>query len=185
MKPSKSQMLPPHAQVVSPRLVSVRKNICRNCPNKCQLYLEHKIVFEDPSASCPVEWKGAWPVVLDGFIPNHVPIADLQVRKLKAWRLKLWSELHLRALQHVGNADDTAWLVGYFGTRMKLPGCNCIKQWANLIYENPPRWDDYFNWSVEAHNTIRKRLNKRPVDVDTARKFWSTYPPPPLPHPTK
>lgn len=84
-----------------------------------------------------------------------------------------WDELHLRALRHDGS-DDSAWLKD-FGSRVR-GGCQCRSHWRKILRANPPRWSEYFAWSVEVHNAVNAlpHLTKPQLALDQARAIWSS-----------
>jgi len=45
-----------------PRIAHIRRLICQDCPNLCQVYLDGKIDHTDPAVACPVSWSGQWHV---------------------------------------------------------------------------------------------------------------------------
>lgn len=82
---------------------------------------------------------------------------------------QLWSALHTRALVIVPGQNDRAW-VDKFGAL--IPCGSCRTHWQQQMIQNPPRWHDYFTWSVETHNAVSTRLGKAPMAVEAARKRW-------------
>jgi hypothetical protein len=88
----------------------------------------------------------------------------------QTWIGANWSELHTRALSFAGT-DDTLWLARF---SERVPCGSCRIHWAEFLRSSPPRWADYFAWSVEAHNAVNKRLNKPCMTVAEARQRWAT-----------
>lgn len=84
-----------------------------------------------------------------------------------------WDELHRRALAHKGG-NDLAWLLEY--TTRIAGNCECRKHWILLIQRLPPDFTRYFEWTVEAHNDVNRRLNKPELTVEEARAIWSLPP---------
>lgn len=81
-----------------------------------------------------------------------------------------WQELHQRALDWDGK-DDAAWLEAF---ALRIPGnCACTAHWRAWVKDNPPRFGDYFAWTVEGHNAVNARLNKQILTVDQARAIWT------------
>jgi len=59
----------------------------------------------------------------------------------------LWAELHSKE-------DPTPeWFEDWL-SRVPNFGCSCQKSFREYVKENPPRYDDFYNWSVEAHNWV-------------------------------
>jgi hypothetical protein len=87
--------------------------------------------------------------------------------------MDLWKELHERALNFKGK-DDTAFLIN-FGHRIPryTKGCACKEHWRVILKENPPKFgEEYFEWSVNMHNLVNKKLGKPTYTVEEARKFY-------------
>lgn len=81
-----------------------------------------------------------------------------------------WGILHRRALQHDGS-DDSAWM-DEFSATLPAMGCKCRQHWEHLLREHPPRYDDYFPWTVEAHNLVNARLEKAQISLGDALALW-------------
>jgi hypothetical protein len=77
-----------------------------------------------------------------------------------------WAELH-RKLD-----PDPEWFEAWV---LCIPGraCNrCAKNFEEILQANPPRYDDFFAWSVEAHNAVNAKLNKQIMSLEDAVKVW-------------
>lgn len=81
-----------------------------------------------------------------------------------------WPELHLRALKKEGQ-DDSVWLM-MFGIRIQ-GNCECRKNWSEELKQLPPDFQNYFAWSVAAHNLVNKRLGKPEISLEQARETWT------------
>ncbi len=85
---------------------------------------------------------------------------------------ELWNELHTRALNHDGS-DDTKYLIEF---SKRIPryttGCACREFWNNWIRSNPPKFDDYFKWTVDTHNAVNAKLNKPKISLDMALEMF-------------
>jgi len=83
-----------------------------------------------------------------------------------------WKELHTRALTHDGS-DDSAWLLRDFTPRIPRIQCTCLGDWMRWLTVHPPRWSNYFAWTVEAHNAVNLRLNRPCISLSEALQRWS------------
>ena len=83
---------------------------------------------------------------------------------------ELWATLHLHALQHQGG-DDSEWLANF--EKGLLSGCSCRSQWLADVSAHPPDFTRYFEWTVEQHNLVNKRLGKPVLTVEQALAIWS------------
>ena len=85
---------------------------------------------------------------------------------------ELWKQLHIRALGN--HINDQAFIAEF--TR-KIPryttGCRCKEFWTNWIRGNRPTYgDEYFEWTVKAHNAVNRKLGKPILTVEEARQLY-------------
>lgn len=66
---------------------------------------------------------------------------------------QLWTELH--AQENPTRFWFAAWL-----SRVPNFGCSCRRDFSEYLKTNPPRFDDFYAWSVEAHNWVNAKLGK-------------------------
>jgi hypothetical protein len=86
--------------------------------------------------------------------------------------LATWAELHRRYLNWTG-ADDSAWLLDFIGRIASCAGDRCRQNFSTWMVQHPPRWDDMFAWTVDAHNAVNTRLGKPVLTVAAARAAWA------------
>jgi hypothetical protein len=65
----------------------------------------------------------------------------------------LWHELHIE------QNPTPEWFAGWLA-RVPNFGCNCRSDFKKYLETNPPRYDDWYAWSVEAHNWVNARRGK-------------------------
>lgn len=90
----------------------------------------------------------------------------------------LWKILHERALKYRPDNNgargaEATWLHQF---AFSLPCGECRQHWCVLAYELPPRLsssEEYFAWSVEAHNRVNRMLDKPEVPLESALELWS------------
>jgi len=89
---------------------------------------------------------------------------------------ELWKELHTRAITNTG-ASDAEYLASF---RRRIPryttGCACQEFWINWIRACPPSYgpnNEYFNWTVKAHNAVNMKLGKPQISLEDAFKLYS------------
>ncbi len=80
-----------------------------------------------------------------------------------------WDELHPRALAHPGGSD-LFWLLEF--TSRIAGTCDCRSHWIDLIRRMPPDFNNYFAWSVAAHNDVNRRLGKPELHLAEALEIW-------------
>ncbi len=160
-------------------VLTVREDACRECPTPCPARREGTLPIADAAALCPVgRWScwgdcvkaalGADPKMILALGPRPVRLSQPPTALFDG--STLWAELHRRALAWPGGHDHV-WL-NRFSNR--LPGgCPCRAHWRQLLAVLPPRWGDYFAWTVEAHNAVNRRLGKAEVTVEAARARWA------------
>ncbi len=92
----------------------------------------------------------------------------------------LWKELHTNAL-NCKNTNDWRFLSA-FGRKVKAATvdkakkCNCASFWDTYVVQHPPTYyppEAYFEWTVNAHNAVNRKLGKREYSVAEARAIWS------------
>ncbi|QKF93520.1 ERV/ALR sulfhydryl oxidase [Fadolivirus algeromassiliense] len=87
---------------------------------------------------------------------------------------ELWKELHLRALNNnqttaaIENAFLTTWM-----SKIPIKGCKCSDSWFAWYRYNHPDFNNYFEWTVRAHNAVNQKLRKPIWTVEQARIHWS------------
>ena len=86
----------------------------------------------------------------------------------------LWNELHNRALNFRGANDNTFLNVW----ASKIPnfegGCKCRSFYILWRQQNPPTFNNYFDWSVRLHNAVNAKLGKRQFTLHEARSHYGT-----------
>jgi hypothetical protein len=89
----------------------------------------------------------------------------------------LWRELHTRALEYKGH-NDRYYLKQF---SKKIPsystGCRCKEEWVKWVKSNPPvfgKGDEYFRWTVRGHNAINRKLGKKELTVEEAKRIYKS-----------
>lgn len=90
-------------------------------------------------------------------------------------RIATWKELHLYK-PHPDNRINNWWLEVYFTPRVKNINCKCMEHWEQILKENLVDWNNYFNWTVDMHNLVNKKLDKRIISYKEAREIWINPP---------
>ena len=90
----------------------------------------------------------------------------------------LWKQFHTNALQYKLLTPDP-FLHKFRNSipRYTKSHCRCHEFWEQYIKKNPPTYgpnDEYFVWSVHAHNAVNTKLNKPLVTVEDAILLYST-----------
>lgn len=81
----------------------------------------------------------------------------------------LWFELHI-----VENPTPE-WFRQWCATvKILLGGCDCSDWLGVYVVTNPPRYEDFFEWSVELHNAVNLKLKpaKPLMSVAFARQLY-------------
>jgi hypothetical protein len=88
----------------------------------------------------------------------------------------LWGELHCRAINHDGSNDQK--FINEFTAKIPrfMTGCPCNEFWNNWLRTHPINYEKgkYFEWTVECHNAVNKKLNKPTVGLNEAEQYWSS-----------
>ena len=85
---------------------------------------------------------------------------------------ELWKELHIRAL--TVKTIDRPYILNF---SQRIPrytrGCKCREFWNNYIKLFPPKYgDEYFAWTVHAHNAVNKKLGKPWMSIEEAKTIY-------------
>lgn len=80
------------------------------------------------------------------------PIHQTEEQRLELCR-QLWAELHLK--QDATPEWFSEWLA-----RVPNFGCGCRDSFAAYLLTNPPRYDDWYAWTCEAHDWVNAKLGK-------------------------
>lgn len=100
------------------------------------------------------------------------------IQKVALWTggPAMWDELHRRALNwnYELLKDDKQYLRG-FGHRIPKfeSGCKCRSFYNTYLKKNPPTIEKYFEWTVNLHNAVNKKLGKPEISLETARNIWT------------
>ena len=73
----------------------------------------------------------------------------LRIAKSRA----LWDEIH-------SQENPTRWWFKTWVERVPKYGCGCYDWLLKYIITNPPRYDDWYNWTVELHDAVNVKLGK-------------------------
>jgi hypothetical protein len=86
-----------------------------------------------------------------------------------------WGALHLACLGDTDPAEIRSFVETFSHV---IPCESCRIHFADVLRVNPvPQTEDsieLFNWSVDIHNIVNKRLNKPIMDADEAYTIWTS-----------
>jgi hypothetical protein len=86
---------------------------------------------------------------------------DAQEQRIELCRA-LWLELHSK------ENPSPEWFANWVG-RVPNFGCGCRSWLREYLRKNPPRYDDFYAWSVEVHNAVNVKLG-RPIWTGTTQQ---------------
>jgi hypothetical protein len=77
-----------------------------------------------------------------------------------------WSELH--------NKQDATpeWLDDWVARIPKT--CGCGESFKSILLRVPPRFEDWFAWTVDVHNAVNEKLKKPKISLADARQIWQS-----------
>jgi len=87
---------------------------------------------------------------------------------------RLWAELHLFSLRN-RNCEDRAFVKNWFDNWVKsIPwnGCPCQQHFEEYCKQFPPNFNDLWNWSVQLHNDVNKRIGRKVLSIEEAEALW-------------
>jgi len=85
----------------------------------------------------------------------------------QSWGPHFWATLHIAALANGPQFKDFA--ETFPGI---LPCTECSQEFYKILSMYPVT-DDPFRWSVDVHNAVNRKLGKRVVSYDEAKRRWS------------
>ena len=94
----------------------------------------------------------------------------------------LWNSIHLICLGAPDNflniSSKNDYLMFFRSLGTVIPCYECKKHYLNELIEHPPILETnitLFKWSVDLHNRVNKRLNKKELHYEEALKYWNNY----------
>jgi hypothetical protein len=81
-----------------------------------------------------------------------VPFPTVSERNLDLYH-QLWAELHAKE-------DPTPGWFESWVKRVPQASCGCQRWLAEYLKTNPPRYNEWYPWTVELHNAVNVKINK-------------------------
>jgi hypothetical protein len=95
---------------------------------------------------------------------DRAAYAQRVLERLERYRA-LWLEVHTKK-------DPTPeWFCDWV-SRVPNSGCGCLDSLRDYIKRNPPRFDDWFAYTVELHNAVNAKLKKPQLSIDEALTLY-------------
>jgi hypothetical protein len=121
-----------------------------------------------PSVNVPIKVEISKPVVVQPTVVE--PPRPQQVAKPTTCCAHLWHDLHTRALT---KAEDDKLFIQKWANNVPTYGCRCHDFWLQWVAKNPPVFgEEYFAWTVKAHNAVNAKLMRAEWTLDQARARW-------------
>jgi len=94
----------------------------------------------------------------------------------------LWNSIHLICLGAPDNffniSSKNDYLMFFRSLGTVIPCYECKKHYLNELIEYPPKLETnitLFKWSVDLHNRVNQRLNKKEFPYEEALEYWKNY----------
>jgi hypothetical protein len=97
------------------------------------------------------------------FAPKRGPVSFTQTTTIQQFPTiaernldvyhQLWDELH-------DKQDPTPEWFADWVNRVPQASCGCQRWLAEYLKTNPPRYNDWYSWTVELHNAVNVKINK-------------------------
>lgn len=90
---------------------------------------------------------------------------------------ELWKKLHTNALTYK-DSKPNPYLTTFTNQVPRFngrSGCKCQEFWVKWVKSNPPSYgaeDQYFNWTVNAHNAVNTKLGKKLLSYEEAKQLY-------------
>lgn len=78
-----------------------------------------------------------------------------------------WQKIHLAK-----DLTPESWPLFLDSILRSLSFCSCRDKTARTLEALPPRFDDYFAWTVDFHNAINHELGKKEISLEEAINIW-------------
>lgn len=101
--------------------------------------------------------------------PSQPPLSH-EERGRRAWKL-----LHEYRLAVWSAKEAEAWFRKTWMRQIPRYGCNCSSEFKKILDLLPPRfetYDDFFLWTVDAHNAVNERLGRPSISLHEALTIW-------------
>ena len=129
---------------------------CENCNGYCARHKIHKNTHWVRLCQTKQAYFDAWEAGRGpGQERNEATRqeqADARERQIGLYHA-LWQELHEK------QNPTPEWFRNWV-SRVPNFGCSCRSWLREYLRENPPRFDDFYAWSVELHNSVSRKLGK-------------------------
>jgi len=66
------------------------------------------------------------------------------------------------------------WFYNVWVPMIPSGSCGCSQHVNEILMKNPPRYDDWFPWTVEFHNTVNAKLDRRTWTLEEAYRIWKS-----------
>ncbi len=117
-----------------------------------------KAIFADPRYARVVKEEAA-------LTQSQVNADATKARRDELTR-QLWAEMHSK----IGATAE--WFTNWM-KRVPSYGCKCRDAFEAIIKANPPRFNDWFTWTVEVHNAVNRKLGRKEWTVEEAKARWT------------
>lgn len=120
-----------------------------------------RISIENPNLDDPTRQPSPAQSYSVSFVQPEVNYEDYYREMYHA----LWLELHST------QDANPAWFE-YWIKRVPNAQCGCQTWLADYLLANPPRYDDFFAYSVELHNAVSAKLGKEQWTIERAKEHY-------------
>lgn len=104
------------------------------------------------------------------ILNNEIPTSRQETVGLTDIYRNLWKELHTYSYQN--EQDTKIWLNNWIN---KIPCGECRNHFKKIIEDFPPKTfsaESFFDWTVQVHNKVNEKLDKKQISLNEAKKIW-------------
>jgi len=86
---------------------------------------------------------------------------------------KYWTELHLFSIRRPPALLAYQWF-DHWKNSLPFGECPCKEHFDKYIQQNPPDFESLFQWGVDFHNAVNRRICKPQVTIEEAVELWTS-----------
>lgn len=104
--------------------------------------------------------------------PTAIETHSLDWMPKAVWGPIKWRELHCRALTNLPMEKEKQWFEQFL---KGLPCPKCRNHFGKFLEDKPPQFgrrEDFFAWTIDAHNYVNQELGKPLVSLEDAKDIY-------------
>jgi len=104
---------------------------------------------------------------------EHLEYEPVEQHELSKHGSRFWAELHLFSVRRPSEELAFQWLEHWMSS-IPFNKCPCKQHFDEYIRVYPPDYKSLFEWGVNLHNAVNKRIFKPQVTIEEALELWTS-----------